>query len=156
MSRFAHAAGARLATNAKLVLLRGFPDWDRCHNSTEEKDSPETLSACDRAVGVSEYWRFLVERAKVRDRMKNLDGALKKNVDQAIRLRPQFVDARAERAIVLAQMSRWELSGVDQLLGLRVNPAAEVLVNRLPEKMKGLLWEKRSTSMLAVTPTRSA
>jgi tetratricopeptide (TPR) repeat protein len=138
MRGFAQEGDAAL--NPRLRLLPGYIDEDRANLLRIDQKYAEALTAIERACALGEYWEFLEERARIRDRLKDGTGAMT-DVERAFAARPGHPRLVILRAYLHYRAQRWEPAGRDLLAGLRMDPTDDTARFILDSVVKGLVYE---------------
>jgi tetratricopeptide (TPR) repeat protein len=138
MRSFAQEADASL--NPRLRFLPGYIDEDRANLLRIDNKYAEALTTIERACALGDYWEFLEERARIRDRLKDGTGALA-DVERAIAARPGHPRLVILRAYLHYRAQHWEPAGRDLLAGLRVDPTDDTARFVLNAVVQGLVYE---------------
>jgi tetratricopeptide (TPR) repeat protein len=134
------ANNAPVAKNPRLRLLRGYVDLDEAELLHSDEKLDKALAAIEHACSIGEHWEFLMERAKILERMKTLDGA-QRDIDRAAELRPGQPAVLAERARIELGRKEFEAAGHDLMASIRINPTESAARSIFPAVVQGLTYQ---------------
>jgi tetratricopeptide (TPR) repeat protein len=127
-------------SNPRMQLLPGYIDLDKAQMLVLSKKPKEALPAIERACSLGEHWEFLRERADIRGRLGDLEGALK-DLDRALALRPGHPQTLLARGHLQQRASRWEAAARDLIAGLRMKPTDATGRHALDRTVEGLVYD---------------
>lgn len=139
MSEFAKGAMVS-SSNPRMRLLAAYVDLDKANLARIDKRFDAAFVAIQRAATFGENADVLVERSRIQ-RERRQFGLARTDADRALSLRPNFVDAKFERASVNLASSWWEAAGRDLLAGLRVDPTDALGRALLDPVVRGLVYQ---------------
>jgi tetratricopeptide (TPR) repeat protein len=138
MENFARDAAA--VPNPRMRFVAGYVDWDKAQVLMRADKSDDAFVTLDRACKLGNHWAFLLLRAEIQERRKNLSLALA-DLDRAVALRPGQPVVLFRRAALLSRSKRWEEAGRDLLAGLRVDPTDHDGRASFDGVVKGMIYE---------------
>jgi len=137
MGRFAEEGNTTL--NRRLRVLPGYIERDRAQLLEIDGQHAQALTMIDRACALGEYWEFLEERARIRDRLDDQAGALA-DVERALAARPGHPRLVILRGYLHSRARQWELAGRDLLAGLRMHPTDRTARHSLGTVVQNLVY----------------
>ncbi len=121
MDAFVATQAQAIAEHPKLARLRGFAAWDRCRTLWSSKRRPAAKRECDDALRHGDEPRFLFTRAGIA-RADERDAKARVDLDAALRLSPQHVDALVSRNVVRRKAGDILGAAEDLALAFEIDP----------------------------------
>lgn len=139
MTTFAEKSMAS-STNPRMRLLTGYVDLDMARLALAEEKVDRAFTAIQRAAALGDDPDVLVQRSRIQ-RARRQFGLARADCDRALAIRPNFRDAKFERARVNLASSWWEAAGRDLLSGLSVAPTDRAGRELRDPVVQGLVYQ---------------
>jgi tetratricopeptide (TPR) repeat protein len=112
--------------NSDLESLRGFLNWREGILLLKNKQFKEALNAFTEALSYGSYWKFYFDRAQANFGLNDFDSALK-DIQQALKLRPQIEILYLLRAKIYYRLGKFEIAFQDIATAEKIWPYASAI-----------------------------